>query len=313
MTAPRVSALIDAATGPLVSVIIPAHNAAAFIHSTLDSVAWQTHRPIEIVVVDDSAAPDTGAVVAQWASAHSGSDTGLELKLVRAEPGSGPKNRNIGLQSASGQFIQFLDHDDLLHRHKLAQQVEVGLLTGADLIVARNRGFVQRSEIEALLAGDGLLSQPLHVPDPYFAHFRWSHLSWLVRRELLDRTGPWNEQVAMSDYEMDTRLKLHARHVAYVDRLFSYYRKQTPGSNLRDNVLRLQHWRYQVTAAVYRQLRGHRIDNYREYSYLARNCARTGLSALRKRDIGLCLNAALLWLRLTAVASWYWLKSRRRA
>ena len=106
----------------LVTVIIPTFNSVRFISDTLDSVSDQTHRPIEIVVVDDGSSDDTVPVVSRWFS--SGLD-GRQVvgRLLRQAHRGGGAARNLGLASASGKWIQFLDSDDLLAPDKIARQL----------------------------------------------------------------------------------------------------------------------------------------------------------------------------------------------
>lgn len=108
---------------PLVSVIIPAYKAAAFVSKAVDSILAQDHAPIEIIVVDDCSPDDTAGALAPYTS------TG-RVRLIRQERNQGvAAARNAGVRAATGQFIAFLDADDLwlpqhvsgalavLHRH----------------------------------------------------------------------------------------------------------------------------------------------------------------------------------------------------
>ena len=111
----------DAVPG-LVSVIVPAYNAERWIAETLTSIRAQTYEPIETIVVDDGSTDGT---------AHIASASGA---LVVSTHGAGPGGaRNAGLTRARGEFIQFLDADDLLATAKVARQVAVLDESGADV------------------------------------------------------------------------------------------------------------------------------------------------------------------------------------
>ena len=98
----------------LVSVIIPAHNAGAWLGETLASVTAQTYGDLEIIVVDDGSS-DTTAQLAE----------SLGATVVRTR-GAGPGGaRNAGMAAANGEFLQFLDADDLLAPQKIERQVTV--------------------------------------------------------------------------------------------------------------------------------------------------------------------------------------------
>jgi glycosyltransferase involved in cell wall biosynthesis len=99
---------------PLVSVIIPTYNGAKYIRETLDSVLAQTYRPLEILVVDDGSSDSTRDVAASYPG----------VILLHQERRGHPAARNRGLRSASGEFLSFLDHDDLWEPAKIEMQLE---------------------------------------------------------------------------------------------------------------------------------------------------------------------------------------------
>ena len=115
--AEEASAGDDAETGPLVSVVIPAYNAASFIGATLVSAAHQTYARLEIIVVDDGSTDRTAEVVRAFA-AH---DPRVTL-LQQARAGVAAA-RNHGIRVAQGSLIAPLDADDLWERTKIERQV----------------------------------------------------------------------------------------------------------------------------------------------------------------------------------------------
>jgi glycosyltransferase involved in cell wall biosynthesis len=103
---------------PRVSVLIPAYAAAPFIEATLDSVAAQTYRDFEIVVVDDGSPDETSSVVDAWLAR-----TKTPGVCVRRPNGRIAAARNTGLREAKGELIALLDHDDFWTPDKLALTV----------------------------------------------------------------------------------------------------------------------------------------------------------------------------------------------
>lgn len=101
---------------PLISIVIPAYNSAKLIEDTLDSVMAQDYRPIEIIIVDDGSKDDTAAVV----EGYSG-----PIRLI-SQKNAGPGiARNTGIKECRGEFVAFIDADDLWHPNKLSQQYAV--------------------------------------------------------------------------------------------------------------------------------------------------------------------------------------------
>ena len=101
----------------LVSVIIPAFNAAHTLGDTLDSVRRQTHRHLEIIVVDDGS-QDRTAEIAEEHAAEDG-----RVRLVRQENGGVARARNAGAAASRADYLAPVDADDLWHPDKIARQL----------------------------------------------------------------------------------------------------------------------------------------------------------------------------------------------
>lgn len=119
---------------PLVSVIIPAYNAENFIAETLSSIFAQIYRPIEIVVVDDGSTDKTAEIVKNYQTSKTNktnqtdktnktNDTDL---IYIYQHNAGPSSaRNTGIKAAKGEYIAFLDADDLWTKEKLDKQIQL--------------------------------------------------------------------------------------------------------------------------------------------------------------------------------------------
>jgi glycosyltransferase involved in cell wall biosynthesis len=100
---------------PLISCIVPVFNAQRYLPETLHSILAQTYRRTEIIVADDGSTDGTAEQVAGY---------GSRIRYVR-QPNAGPAAaRNLGLNIARGEFVAFLDQDDLWHPEKLARQLD---------------------------------------------------------------------------------------------------------------------------------------------------------------------------------------------
>lgn len=177
---------------PLVSVLVPLHNKAPWIASTIHSALDQTYPQIEVVVIDDGSTDGSGERVAALNDPR--------IRLLRRENRGANATRNELLDHAQGEFIQFLDADDLLAPNKIRLQVD-GLLAGADVSccavqVQSRKGtstvqqIVSASASFPALVGRGLLTvSPLH------------------RKCSLVAVGGWDEALPASQ-EFDLHLRL---------------------------------------------------------------------------------------------------------
>jgi glycosyltransferase involved in cell wall biosynthesis len=185
---------------PLVSVVIPTYNRAPLLGRALASVAAQTFRDHEIVVVDDGSTDDTHAVVRGLAAP-------VRL-LVQANAGVSAA-RNRGVAEARGEWIAFLDSDDCWLPEKLARQVA---FVAADPTVVA-------CQTEELWIRNGVRVNPArHHRKPSGDIFPASLALCLVspsavmlRRETLRALGGFDEGLpACEDYDLWLRLSLHA-------------------------------------------------------------------------------------------------------
>ncbi len=207
-----------------VSVIIPAHNAEKFILDTLLSVAAQTHSSFELIVVDDGSKDATSEIVRCFQDQR--------IRLFRTKGIGAAAARNVGLAEAHGEFIQFLDADDLLSPDKLALQLSALRQNNELLASCAWLPFTDRID-------DALeFSEPVWTTEDPIA---WQQQSmcglgmmqtgcWLTHKSLIEKAGPWNESLTLhDDGEFFTRVMLAAGRQVFVADCRVYYRR-VPGS-----------------------------------------------------------------------------------
>jgi glycosyltransferase involved in cell wall biosynthesis len=186
----------------LVSVIIPTYNRAAYLGDAIRSAQTQTYPHVEIIVADDGSTDSTAEVAAQFTNAI----TYVSLPH-RGQPAA---TRNGGLRVASGEFVAFLDSDDLFFPHKLALQV-AALEACPEVGMAYSDGCFFRDE-PSLPTGrvqDGL---PRPSGNIFADLLRGNMLAppvVLIRRSCLDRAGEFDENpdfCAVEDYDLWLRI-----------------------------------------------------------------------------------------------------------
>ena len=98
-----------------ISVVIPAYNAAPFLAETLESVLSQSHPASEVLVIDDGSKDETAEVANQFSQ---------RVTVIRQANAGLPATRNVGVQNSKGEWIAFVDADDLWRRDKLELQMK---------------------------------------------------------------------------------------------------------------------------------------------------------------------------------------------
>jgi len=159
---------------PLVSILMPAFNAEAFLPEAIDSARRQTLEDIEILVIDDASTDGTAALVAGIGVADP------RVRLVRRARNGGPSAaRNQGLDEARGRWIALLDSDDAYEPDRLERLVALAGQRGADLC----------SDNLLLVPEDGAAPRPM-IPSEILAADRELTLAEFVRRNVADRSHP---------------------------------------------------------------------------------------------------------------------------
>ena len=185
------AARLDAA---LVSVIVPAWNCEAWISDAIRSAVSQTWERIEVIVIDDGSTDRTGELARDWPDSR--------VMCLRQEHQGAAAARNRGLRQANGDFIQFLDADDVLAADKLALQLAALGENPPDSVASCSWArFASGSQpapfddepvwpvedpVEWLirsLSGEGMM-QPA---------------GWLVPQSITNTCGPWNESLTLHD------------------------------------------------------------------------------------------------------------------
>jgi len=216
----------EACESGLVSVIVPTFNRGHVLLKTLESVRAQRYRPVEVLLVDDGSTDGTSALVDEWTGADV--DGGeLRLRHLRQAHRGAPAARNLGLIESRGEFVQFLDSDDLLHPLKLQMQVE-RFSQDAELdFVYAGTAFFKDDPDWSVAAYTGL---PLKAEDDMLLSFllggAWNTVSGLYRRRTCVIIGPWNERTSiLQDREYNIRFILGEPKIERMDETLSLQRK----------------------------------------------------------------------------------------
>ncbi len=206
---------------PLVSILIPAYNAEAWISDTLRSAIAQTWERKEIIVVDDGSKDQTLAVARQFESE--------QLKVVTQKNQGASATRNNAFAMSKGDYVQWLDADDLMAPEKTASQMEAAERSGSKRTLisgawARFMHRPYRAEFrpsplwEDLLPAEWLMRKMEH--DTYM-----QTATWLVSRELAEAAGKWDTRLlGDDDGEFFCRVLLASEGTRFVKESKVYYR-----------------------------------------------------------------------------------------
>jgi glycosyltransferase involved in cell wall biosynthesis len=209
---------MKASAQPLVSIVIPTYNHARLIGRALDSVLKQTYANWEAIVVDNHSQDGTEAVLDAYR------DERIKVLKIHNQ-GIIAASRNLGIRSAKGEWIAFLDSDDWWESDKLAACIEAAGdefdMIYHDLRIIRrmeqkSSRHLSRSRALAVRAYDDLVLNGCAMPNS----------SVVLRKQLLDRTGALSEaveNVGWEDYDMWLRVAANGCRFVRLDHAYGFY------------------------------------------------------------------------------------------
>jgi glycosyltransferase involved in cell wall biosynthesis len=211
---------------PLVSILIPCYNAEKWLAQTLESALAQTWDNIEIIVVDDGSTDNSLAVAKQFQANG--------IKIISQSNKGASAARNRAFQESQGDFIQYLDADDLLAPDKIALQVKLFLDGNLEFVVSGEWARFYQSPTEA-----SFIIEPVwcDMPAVDWLICSWEgggmmHPgAWLVPRAIAEAAGAWDESLSLDDDgEYFCRVVLASSGVKFCPGAKSYYRSGIDGS-----------------------------------------------------------------------------------
>jgi glycosyltransferase involved in cell wall biosynthesis len=205
---------------PLVSILIPAYNAERWIAETIQSALAQTWPRAEVIIVDDGSRDRTLAMAQRFAAPN---------VLVVTQPNQGASAaRNKAFELCQGDYIQWLDADDLLAEAKIARQMAATDLSEKAMLLSGSwGGFIYRpwkaqfqpTPLWCDLSPFDWLSRKMEQ------NLHMQTATWLVSRELTQIAGPWDTGLSLDDDgEYFARILLACSSVRFVPEAKVYYR-----------------------------------------------------------------------------------------
>lgn len=206
-----------------VTVIIPAFNAAGFIENTIVSVLNQSCKNIELVIVNDGSTDNTQEVIEYYTSKYPD-----KIYALRQSNRGAAAARNAGLKMARGQYIQFLDADDILSADKIEKQLKI-LSENPDCIVGC-RWVRFRQSVNNTIGKEGpheSIAKDLPPVEWLLQYHTMLIHAWLIPRDLIDRSGPWREDLSYNDDgEFMYRVVKQCKKILYCPDTLVYYRTE---------------------------------------------------------------------------------------
>lgn len=278
----------------LVSVVIPTFNQANFLADALECVRRQTYQAWEAIVINNFSSDDTVSIITSL------NDDRIRL-INFANDGVIARSRNIGIKESHGEFVAFLDSDDLWEDEKLTRCVEV-LNRGVDLVCHAERWFgggsldrivkygpKERATYTALLAKGNCISTSATV----------------VRREVLEALGGFRDSpefVTTEDYDLWLRIAKHKYRIDFIDESLGSFRRHSSSASSAT----LRHLKAELAVlSDHFSSAPHDLHRYeRRRRAFAHYTAARGFSKGNSYLQALRMFGIALWLRPRSIRTW---------
>lgn len=204
----------------LVSIVIPIFNNIKFIKQCLDSCFSQTYKHFEVILIDDCSSDDIYKETKKY-----------NLTYIRNDKNMGPSySRNVGIKIAKGDFVSFIDSDDIMMPRKLELSVphlkgSVGMTCGNYKVLLNRLRLLPEFYSSKIRVDTNLLMRQNFVASG----------STTVRKDVFERVGLFNEDYWVAeDYDMWVRISEEYK-IEYIHQVLYYYSVIKRGTSLTQN------------------------------------------------------------------------------
>jgi len=286
---PAPAAVSASGRAPLVSVVIPAYNCEKYLREAVDSVLAQTFSDYELIVVNDAATDSTPGIIAEYER------TGSVRAVTHSKNRGLSAARNSGIREARGEYITFLDADDVWRPEKLEHQVKI-LKAHPELVLLGSRElfFPDGSEYEF----------PELPAEPRLRRLRWQDLllgpcglspsNAIMKRDCFDEVGGFDESLTAVE-DRDQWIRIVRRFGGAVDAGVVNAWRFHPDSMSGDPA-RMKSNKKRVLAKAFRANDCPLSLRLRAYAHMYLDIAITCYDGDRRRPgLAHCLKSCLVW------------------
>lgn len=225
-----------------VSVIIPVYNRTFSIRDAVESVLIQSIKPSEIIVIDDGSSFDTASYLKNYMH---------HIRLIKLNKNEGVSfARNTGIKAACGEYIAFLDSDDLFLPKKL--ECQINYMAENNLLISHTDEFWYRKD-SWVNQGKSNKRYGGYIFDKILDKCRISPSSLIVHKSVFDKSGYFNEDLKVcEDYEISLRFALKYK-IGYLEKKL-IIKRAVEENSLSAGICHIEYIRYEILEKLYRKI-----------------------------------------------------------
>ena len=217
-----------------VSIIISCHNKENYVSAAIESALAQSWSNVEIIIVDDNSTDNSRKIINDYKE--------RSVKIFYEKFNNASAARNFGLRRSTGDYIQFLDADDVLHPEKLEKQLHSMLFKIDCVGVCNTKSFFTKIDDEGKEVDTEFIkdeAEPLFFLKRLYENPDIGMVqpnAWLTPRNVIDNAGFWDETLSLDDDgEFFCRVLLAAKNIVHTDKILNFYRRFKTTENLSAN------------------------------------------------------------------------------
>lgn len=200
-----------------ISVIIPCYNAEKWIEETLESVySQQGSFELEVIVINDGSTDNSEKII---------NDTFPEVLLTTTVNQGASKARNLGTTLSTGDYIQYLDADDILAENKIQLQVDLLSETNSDIAYGNWQHYIQNEQ--GTFHKELIINKRIENPEiDLFSNFWCPPAVYLFNKKIVEKVGAWREDLPIiQDARFVLDCALNGAEFCHLDEVVAYYRR----------------------------------------------------------------------------------------
>ncbi len=237
------------------SIILPIYNVEKYLPKCVESILSQTFTDYEIILVDDGSTDNSPAICDKFAKEHS------NIKVIHKENGGQSEARNLGADTANGEYIIFIDSDDFIIKNDFLEKINKKTQNNADLIFYKyqkyfddtrtfeNCRFDYKDAMEKSTYSQKIKS--LVENDSFYG------MAWIkaIKKETITKSNiQFDVNLVCEDMDWNYDLIFHSGNIEFIDESFIAYRQRANSvttslkiKNLKDFVYILEKWSENVS------------------------------------------------------------------
>lgn len=212
-----------------ISIVIPAYNVEDYIEDCINSLVAQSFKDIEIILVDDGSKDRTSEIINKIGKKDS------RIKYIYQENKGIGKARNKGWEAALGEYIYFMDSDDLIHPYALEIMYNSAVKYNLNVVCGDYKVFYNNDmsfqNLSKIQFNSEVINLKVYNPIEFFKDNKYESMIWkyLYNKRFLDSLGYKFYNYVFEDCEFSHKTIFSLDKLGYIDFIFYYYRQREGG------------------------------------------------------------------------------------